>query len=238
MQDRVAILGVAESDDLGRAPGKTNLQLAAQAVKNALHDAGIGIDDVDGLFTCGFGWAPTLLVGEFLGIRPKYFDSTIVGGCSFIVDLEHAATAIHQGLCDVALIVHGEHGYSRRELRDPGTPVASFYPDGQFMQPYGLRLAPGQYAMLASSHMARYGTTHEQLAEIAVATRKWASMNPKAMMRDPISIDDVLNSPWIAYPLHRLDICLVTDAAGCVVVARADRVKGAGKPPVWILGTG
>ncbi len=238
MVERVAILGVDESDEMGRVPGKSNLQLAASAVKNALNDAGLSIRDVDGLLTCGFGWAPTLLVGEFLGIKPRYYDSTIVGGCSFIVDIEHAAAAIRDGLCEVAIIVHGEHGYQRRNLPDPGETVLSFYPNGQFMQPFGLTLPVGQYAMLASAHMARFGTTHEQLAEIAVATRKWAMMNPKAMMRTPLTMEEVLTSKWIAYPLHLLDICLVTDAAGAVVVAKADRVKDARKKPVWVLGTG
>lgn len=237
-EERIAILGVDESDDLGRASGQSNLQLAAQAIKNALRDAGLSLSDVDGLFTCGFGWAPTLAVGEFVGLQPRYMDSTSVGGCSFIIDLEHASAAIRQGLCDVALIVHGEHGYSRRNFNDDGDAIFPFYPNGQFVQPFGISIPIGEYAMLASRHMAQYGTTGEQLAEIAVATRKWAKLNPKALMKQDLTIDEIMSSPYICYPLHRADICLVTDAAGAVIVARADRVKSARKSPVWILGTG
>ncbi len=233
-----AIAGVAESDQIGRVPGKSNMQLGAEAARNALADAGIDRSEVDAVFTCGIGNG--LQMQEFLRIHPRYMDNTNVGGSSWVIDIEHAMAAIHAGLIDVALIVHGEHGYSARFLPDAGFEFGerSFYPGGQFEMPFGVGAAPGCYAMACSTHMAKYGTTSEQLAEVAVATRKWAQMNPKAMMREPLTIDDVLSSRWIAYPLHLLDCCLVTDAAGAVVVVSPEKAKTLAKKPAWILGTG
>ncbi len=233
-----AIAGVAESDQIGRVPGKTNLQLAAEAAKNALADAGIDKSEVDAVFTCGIGGG--LLVQSYLGIQPRYMDNTNVGGSSWVIDVEHAMVAIRAGLIDVALIAHGEHGYSARSLPERRGPFSArpYYADGQFEAPFGVGAAPGSYAMACSTHMARYGTTSEQLAEVAVATRKWAQMNPKAMMREPLTIDDVLSSRWIAYPLHLYDCCLVTDAAGAVVVVSPRKAAELRKKPAWILGTG
>jgi len=156
-----------------------------------------------------------------------------------VIDAEHAAAAIATGLIDVALITHGESGASgarRAGCARAGLDVQ--HPSAQFEMPYHVGGAPTHYAMACMRHMYQYGTTHEQLAEIAVATRKWAMLNPKAMMRDPITIDDVLSSRWIAYPFHLLDCCLVTDAGGAVVVVSAERAKDCKKPPVWVLGSG
>ena len=234
-----ALIGVDESDQIGRVPGKSNMQLAAEAAKNAMRDAGVEPQEVDGLFTCGLSWAPTMQVAEFLGIKPRYFDSTQVGGSAFVVHVEHAMAAMNAGLCNVALIVHGEHGYSSRNMPDAGGGAPPYSTSGQFTLPFGVQLDPVSYAMACSNHMARYGTTHEQLAEIAVATRKWANLNPKAFFYDkPATIEDVLNSRWIAYPFHLLDCCLVTDAAGCVVIAKADRATSYKKKPAWVLGSG
>ena len=235
-----ALVGVDESDQIGRVPGKSAMQLAAEATKNALADAGLTPADVDGVFTCGLSWAPTMQVCEFLGIKARYFDGTSVGGSAFVVHVEHALAAIHAGLCNVAVIVHGEHGYSGRNMPDPGGGFAPAYSStGQFTLPYGIQADPVNYAMACSQHMSRYGTTHEQLADIAVSTREWANKNPKAFFYDkPITRDDVLNSRWITYPFHLLDCCLVTDAAGAVVVAKADIAKNLKKKPAWVLGTG
>jgi acetyl-CoA acetyltransferase len=234
-----AIVGVAESDDFGQAPGKTAIQLAAQAARNALDDAGIAMREVDGVFTCGIGYMPTLELCEFLGIQPRHFDSTQVGGSSFVVDVEHARAAIHAGLCEVALIAHGEHGFSQRTLPGSFRPSAPPWSQtGQFTSPFGIGTPTSAYAMAAARHMAVYGTTGEQLAEVAVATRKWAQLNPRAMMRTPLTVDEVMASPYIAYPFHRADICLVTDAAGAVIVTTPERARSLRKPPVWVLGTG
>jgi acetyl-CoA acetyltransferase len=237
---KIAIVGADESDEIGIVPHKSTLQLHAEAARNALEDAGIALSEVDGIFSAGAaGWSPTLQIAEYLGIQPKYTDSTSVGGSSFVIDVEHAAAAIATGLINVALITHGESGASGGRRGGSARPALDVqHPAAQFEMPYHVGGAPTHYAMACMRHMYQYGTTHEQLAEIAVATRKWAMLNPKAMMRDPITIDDVLSSRWIAYPFHLLDCCLVTDAGGAVVITSAERARDCKKPPVWVLGSG
>jgi acetyl-CoA acetyltransferase len=237
---KVAIVGADESDEIGIVPHKSTLQLHAEAARNALEDAGIALSEVEGIFSAGAaGWSPTLQIAEYLGIQPKYTDSTSVGGSSFVIDVEHAAAAIHAGLINVALITHGESGASGGRRGGSARPALDVqHPSAQFEMPYHVGGAPTHYAMACMRHMHQYGTTHEQLAEVAVATRKWAMLNPKAMMRDPITIDDVLSSRWIAYPFHLLDCCLVTDAGGAVVITSAERARDCKKPPVWVLGSG
>jgi len=234
----VALVGVDESDEIGICPGKTALQLHAEGAKNALRDAGLELSDVDGLLTAG----PSVMgLAEYLGIEPSYIDGTSVGGSSFVIDVEHAASAINAGLCSVALITHGEMGYSARRGGASRGMMRMFDPESamaQFEMPYGVGGPPSVYSMACMRHMHQYGTTHEQLAEIAVATRKWAQLNPKAFMRDPLTIDDVLSSRWIAYPFHLLDCCLVTDAGGACVVVSAERANEMKKKPVWLLGSG
>jgi len=237
--DRVAIVGADESDEIGIVPHKGVLQLHAEAALNALADAGLDKRDVDGVFTCGAGFAASLQVAEYLGIQPRYTDSTSVGGSSFVIHVEHAAAAIASGLIDVALITHGESGASGPRRPGGGRPPNDpWFPASQFEAPYHAGGPATTYALAAMRHMHQYGTTHEQLAEIAVATRKWAMLNPKAFMRDPITIDDVLSSRWVSYPFHLLDCCLVTDAGGAVVVTSMDRARDLKKKPVKVLGSG
>jgi acetyl-CoA acetyltransferase len=227
----VAIMGVAESDEIGLTPNKSSLMLHAEAGYNALADAGLKTSDVDGLFTAGFS---TFATAEYMGIKPTYTDSTSVGGSSFVIHIAHAIAAINAGFCNVALITHGQVGRSARYRAGPDDNL----PGPQFETPYGLIGAPINYAIAASRYMHMYGEdrTRQAFAEIAVATRKWASMNPKAMMRDPMSFDDYHNSRWIAWPFHLLDCCLVTDAGAAVVITKADRIAGLPKKPVWVLG--
>ncbi|HBY45061.1 MAG TPA: thiolase, partial [Chloroflexi bacterium] len=230
---KTAIVGVAESDELGRLPDKPAILLHAEAARNALADAGLTKDDVDGLFTAGIS---TLELGEYLGIEPKVTDSTSVGGSSFVIHIAHAAAAIATGRCEVALVTHGESGRSR--VGQMPYPSSAQSLRGQFEAPYGLPQPVGAYAMAATRHMHDYGTTHENLAEIAVATRKWAMMNPKAMMQDPITIQDVLDSRPIAYPFNLLDCCLVTDGGGAYIMTSAERAKSLKQTPVVVLGVG
>src|SRR5579884_2065028 len=231
---RAAIVGVAESD-LGRTPDKTVLQLQLQAARGALEDAGLRFSDVEALFCAGnWAWSPNLMLAEYLGLRPKYTDSTNIGGSSFEAHIGHAVAGIEAGLFDVALIVYGSTQRSDRSRKRSFTPRLT----EQYEAPFGLPTPVGAYALAAMRHMFEYGTTSEQLAEVAVATRKWAAMNPKAYMREPITIEDVLNSRWIAEPLHLLDCCLVTDGGGAVVVASAERARAVRKTPVWVLGHG
>ena len=226
-----AIAGVAESDALGIVPGASALGLHAQAASNALDDAGISRDEVDGLLTAGY-W--NYDVAEYLGINPRYTDSTSVGGSSFVIHVAHAIAAINAGYCEVALVTHGQAGRSARAPygRDPNLPYA------QHEFPYGIIGPPIAYAMAASRYMHQYGEdrTRQALAEIAVSTRKWAQLNPNALMRDPMTFDDYHDSRWIAWPFHLYDCCLVTDAGAAVVVTSAERAKSLKKKPVWVLG--
>ena len=232
---QAAIVGVAESD-LGLTPDKTVLQLQAQAARAALADAGLGFDEVDALFTAGtWAWAPNLMLAEYLGIRPNYSDSTNIGGSSFEAHLAHAVAGIEAGLFAVALITYGSTQRSERGRGRAGYP---FKLTEQFEPVFGLPTPVGAYALAAMRHMHDYGTTSEQLAEVAVATRKWAALNEKAMMRDPITIKDVLTSRWVAEPLHLLDCCLVTDGGGALVVTSAERARNTAKAPVVVLGHG
>lgn len=237
---KVAIVGAEEADEIGIVPGKSALMLQAEAARNALRDAGLSFADVDGVFTTGFGtgWAPSMSFAEYVGIVPRYTDSTATGGSAFVIMVEHALAALELGLCNVALIVHGENGYSGRHLPRPSRVPDPWTPAGQFEAPFGAGGPAGMYAMAAMRHMAVYGTTSEQLAEVAVSTRRWAQLNPKALKREPLTVADVLASRWIAYPLHLLDCCLVTDAGGAVVLTTAVRARDCRKPPVWVLGTG
>jgi acetyl-CoA acetyltransferase len=229
--DRVAIVGVAESDQIGKIPGKSSLQHHAEAAYNALEDAGIGIGEVDGVLTAGYS---SMVLAEYLGITPKYTDGTAVGGSSFIIHIAHAIAAIRAGYCEVALVTHGEAGRSRltRPSPDPAEPGQ------QFEVPYGIVNAPVAYAMAARRYMHVYGEdrTRQGLAEIAVATRKWAQLNPKAYMRDPMTFDDYHDSRWVSWPFHLLDCCIVTDAGGAYVITSAERARDLKKKPVWVLG--
>jgi acetyl-CoA acetyltransferase len=230
-----AIVGVAESD-LGIVGSKTVLQLQAQAAKAALEEAGLTMKDVDAIYTAGgdWGWAPSMLLAEYLGIKAAVTDSTNIGGSSFEAHVGHAASMIALGHCEVALITYGSTQRSNAS-RNLGRPGPAPYTE-QFERPYGLPTPVGAYALAAMRHMHEYGTTSEQLAEVAVATRKWASLNPKAYKRDPITIQDVLGSRWIAEPLHLLDCCLVTDGGGAVVVTSLDRGRNLAKAPIRVLG--
>jgi acetyl-CoA acetyltransferase len=230
---KTAIVGVAESDEIGKVPDKPAIMLHAEAARSALAEAGLTKDDVDGLFTAGIS---TTELGEYMGIEPRVTDTTAVGGSSFVIHIAHAATAIATGRCEVALVTHGESGRSRVGMARPAIGPDSLR--GQFEAPYGLPQPVGAYAMACTRHMHEYGTTKEQLAEIAVATRKWAMLNPKAYMRDEITIQDVLESRQITYPFNLLDCCLVTDAGGAYVMTSMERAKDLKQVPIAVLGVG
>lgn len=234
-RDRVAaIAGVAESD-LGVVAPKTSLELQAQAATEALAESGLTARDVDAVFSASRDEVmPSVLVAEYLGISPAYSDSTNIGGASSLAHVGHAVAAISSGLCNVALITYGSTQRSLRQRRlGSSGPVRG---PGQFEEIWGLPQPVGSYALAAARHMHEYGTTAEQLAEVAVAARAWAHLNPKAFVRDLISVEDVLRSPMIATPLHVLDCCLVTDGGGAVVVVGGDRTSDLPVVPVWIAG--
>jgi acetyl-CoA acetyltransferase len=232
LSNSVCIVGVDESDEIGTLPHKSQLALHLEAITNAVRDAGLKITDVDGIFTAG-QHSPALL-GEALGITPRYVDGTSVGGCSFMILVEHAVAALHHHLCNVAVVSHGESGRSGVGVtRSRDTSIS-----GQYEIPYGFGAAPTYFGLITTRHMHEYGTTLEQWAQVAVSTRAWAALNPKAMYRDPLTIEEVLNSRPICYPFNILNICLVTDAGGAVVLTRADRAQDCAKKPVYVCGTG
>lgn len=237
-----AIVGIGDVDlRNGKVIGEKNVfQIQAEAAKKALDDAGLKKEDVDGLFVAGLwglpgvGQFPSAAMGEYLGIQPRFSDSTQIGGAAPEAHIGHAAAAIKAGLCEVALILYG----STQASDNVRLPVKPTTLTGQYETPFGLPNPVGAYAMAAHRHMHQYGTKSEHLAEIAVATRKWAQLNPQATMRDPLSIEDVLNSKMISDPLHLLDCCLVTDGAGAIVVVSAERARDCRKKPIWVLGQG
>jgi acetyl-CoA acetyltransferase len=232
LRNSACIVGVDESDEIGALPDKSQLTLHVEAVRNAVRDAGLKVGDIDGVFTAGQHSPAT--IGEVLGITPRYVDGTTVGGCSFIIMIGHAVAALHHGLCDVAVISHGESGRSGVGVsprRDTALP-------GQYEAPYGFGGAPTYFGMITTRHMHEHGTTLEQWAQVAVSTREWARLNPKARNREPITIADVLASRPVVYPFNILNICLVTDAGGAVVLTRAERARDCAKKPVYVRGAG
>lgn len=239
MSTGVAVVGVGEADEIGVVPQKSALQMHAEAAVNALAHAGLRLPDVDALYTSGNDFMPALLVSEYLGLAPKVTGSNSIGGSSFVAHVHDAVAALRDGRCDVALVTHGETRRSNRKRHVSARPTHDdpWYPDWQWERIYGVASPPPAYALAAARHMHEYGTTSEQLAEIAVATRAWAALNPRAMHRAPLTIDEVLSSPWVAYPFHLLDCCLVTDAGGAVVLTRVDRARDLPGPVIEVLGS-
>jgi acetyl-CoA acetyltransferase len=229
----VAIVGAAESERLGRQPECSAIELAAQSVRGALADCGLSIGDVDGLASAELS---TVDLADYLGIRPVWIDTTSVGGCSYMAHVRHAAAAISARLARTIVIAHGESGRSKVGQtpwrQTPGGIVE------QFEEPFGTVGPVSTFTIPLLRYMKRYGLTHEQLANVAVAQRKWAHRNPRAERHDLITVDDVLASRMIAYPFHQLECCLVSDGGGALVVVGAERARDFPTTPVYVLGTG
>jgi acetyl-CoA acetyltransferase len=232
LSNSTCIVGVDESDEIGTLPGKSQLTLHVEAIHNAVRDAGLKVADIDGVFTAGQHSPAT--IAEAIGVIPRYVDGTTVGGCSFIIMVGHAMLALHHGLCDVAVIAHGESGRSGVGV----TPRRDTALPGQYELPYGFGGAPTYFGLITTRHMHEHGTTLEQWAQVAVSTRRWAALNPKARNREPITVQDVLSSRPVVWPFNILNICLVTDAGGAVVMTRADRARDTAKKPVYVRGAG
>jgi acetyl-CoA acetyltransferase len=242
-----AIVGAAEANQIGflKEP-VTALQLHIEAIKNLSDSTGLPISRIEGVFSTG--WSSELC--EHLGIRPKYIDTTAVGGCSFEMHVHHAMAAIHAGIIDTALISHGENGHSARAIGGRG---AANYGRGGVNSPgqemtmaYGLGSAPSNYAHAMVRHMHRFGTTTEDFAHIAKVTRDWATLNPRAAMYSkdvhpfggPITVEQVEESRLIAWPLTILHCCMVADHGGAVLVASPKVAASLNTKPVWIAGAG
>ena len=218
MRGGVAIAGVAESD-LGQvAPGMSPVDLMAQATSRALADCGLTLADVDGIFCASaqarFG---PMVLAEYLGLRPRYFDGTQIGGSSFMSHLAHAQLAIEAGLCNVALIAYGST--QRTVSRSAASP-----PDPHpYEQPFRPMLPVSAYALAAGRHMHEFGTTREQLAQVAVAARQWALLNPAAWEKDPLTLEQVLGARMVSWPLTVRDCCLLLDGGGAMIVTTSPR---------------
>jgi acetyl-CoA acetyltransferase len=234
-RNSVAVVGAAETTEMGRIPNVSVMGLHADAALNALKDAGLKPTDIDGVATAG---ASPVELAHYLGITPTYADGTSVGGCSFMLHVRHAAAAINEGLCNTVLITHGESGRSRVGAggRFGGGGGSSL--SGQFEAPYGPVGPPSMFTIPVLRYMKTNGVTEEDLAMVAVVQREWAALNPRASFKEPITVDDVLDSRMIAWPFRMLMCCLVTDGGGALILTSAERAKDFPQKPVYILGTG
>jgi acetyl-CoA acetyltransferase len=237
VRGKAAIVGASETTRLGLIPDMSAIELHAEAARNAIRDAGLENADIDGVACAG---QSPVAIAHYLGITPRFLDGTTVGGCSFMLHVRHAAAAIAAGMCDTVLVTHGESGKSRVGAGGGWRGGDASSLQAQFEAPYGPTGAPSTFPIGVLRYMKTYGLTHEQLATVAVVQRQWAAQNPRAMMRDPITVDDVLSSRMVAYPMHLLECCLVTDGGGALVLTSAERARdmNLSHPPVYVLGTG
>ncbi|MBI5909534.1 MAG: thiolase [Betaproteobacteria bacterium] len=235
LRGRIAIVGVGTAG-CGEAHGMSDLEILAQAAKTAVEDAGLSMKDMDGLCTANLNAAMwPLNVVECLGIRPKFVEGTNIGGAAFVAHQLPAMLALDAGVCDAVLVCYGSTqrtaAFGRKER---GAARILLDPD-PFQSPYQPFNPPSSYALIAARHMYQYGTTRRHLAEVAVAARKWAQLNPEAFSRDPLDIDTVLKARMVSDPFTAYDCCLVTDGAAAYVMTRADRAKDLKKKPIRIL---
>ncbi len=229
----VAIVGAAESDIGAVAALMSPIDLMAQGIHRALADAGLELRDVDGVFcACTQARTSAMSLVEYLGLPDAYTDSTIVGGSSFEIHVAHAHAALEAGLCKVAVVTYGS---TQRTVGRRQASVREYNPCETPFRPF---LPASAYAMAASRHMFEFGTTREQMAEVAVAAREWALLNPVAWEKKPLTIADVLNARPVSDPFTVRDCCLITDGGGAIVMTRTDRARDMAKQPIPVLGWG
>ena len=231
LRGAAAVVGAGLSR-FGELPGYSHMEIMAEAVHNAMAEAGVTRHQIDGIFGSNFFDMMTpLAVAEYFGFNPRFMDGTNIGGSSFVNSLQAAAAALHLGLCNVALIAYGSNVRTMsRRGRPPGMANVELV--------YRPRQPINAYALAASRHMYEFGTTREQLAEVAVAARAWARMNPAAFMRDPLTIDEVLNARMVVDPFGVRDCCLVTDGGAAMILVAAERARDFPTTPVYLLGVG
>jgi acetyl-CoA C-acetyltransferase len=214
-------------------PDRSVAQIHAENTAGVLKDAGLTLKDIDGLFIVGGGGMLPVSMADYLGLNNlRYLDGTAVGGSSPVYHIGHAAAAIAMGKCSVALI-----SLANRPRSEHGPRSANTSPDAQFELVYGTSTL-GMYALAAQRHMYEFGTTSEQLAWVKVAASEHAQYNPRALLPKPVTVEDVLNSPMLSDPLHRLDCCVVTDGGGAVIVASPEVARQIERPRVKIMGQG
>ncbi|MFT5320073.1 MAG: acetyl-CoA acetyltransferase [Pseudohongiellaceae bacterium] len=230
LRGSAAVVGIGLTK-FGRLPDRTHMEIMADAISKAIADAGINKDEIDGIFSANFVEMLTpLTVAEYLGINPTYMDGTNTGGSVFVNSMQSAAAALSLGLCNVALICYGSNSATGPFTHPPAMHTVE--------DVYRPRNPISPYALAAKRHMHEFGTTKEQLAEVAVSARAWAQLNPAATMRDPLTIEDVVNARMIVDPLGLLDCCLVSDGGAAMIMVRKDRAKDFPKQPVYMLGVG
>jgi len=219
-----------------KAEDKSVALLHAESAKGALEDAGLSASDVDAYYCAGDapGLGPLSML-DYLGLKPRHMDSTDTGGSSYLIHVGHAAEAIALGKCKVALITLAGRPRSEGQATGTAARAPTTAPDAQFESPYGPATA-NMYAMCAMRHMHQYGTTSEQMAWIKVAASHHAQHNPHAMLREVVTVEDVVNSPMIADPLHRLDCCVISDGGGAIIVAAPEVASSLKRPKVKIIG--
>jgi acetyl-CoA acetyltransferase len=230
LRGNAAVVGVGLTEFTGM-PGHTHMEIMAVAIERAIKDAGIDKNEIDGIFTANFVEMLTpLSVAEYFGLDPTYMDGTNTGGSVFVNSMQSAAAALTLGLCNVALICYGSNSATGPFTHPPHMHTVE--------DVYKPRNPISPYALAATRHMYEYGTTKEQLAEVAVSARKWAQLNPAANMREDLTIEDVVNARMIVDPLGLLDCCLVSDGGAAMIMVRKDRAKDFPKKPVYMLGVG
>jgi len=235
LRGKVAIVGIGTAG-CGEAQGMSELEILSQAAKAAVEDAGLTMKDMDGLCTANLSAAMwPLNVVEHLGLRPKFVEGTNIGGSAFVAHQLPAMLALEAGICDAVLVCYGSTQRTAAFGRKERTAARNVLDPNPYDSPYQPFNPPSSYAMIAARHMHEFGTTRRHLAEVAVAARKWAQLNPEAFSRDPLDIDTVLNARMISDPFTVYDCCLVTDGAAAYVMTRADRAKDLKKKPVYIL---
>jgi acetyl-CoA acetyltransferase len=239
LRNRAIVAGVGESD-IGKLPGVSALELCAQAARRALADAGLGIRDIDGLLTAYTMTEPYPVfygaLAEFMGLELRYGAELTAGGGSSGVMIHDAALAVVSGRADAVLVVSGDNRATGMG-RDNAVAALAAWGHPYYEFPYG-GFIPAYYALIARRYLHETGATSEDLARVAVTQRAHACRHPNAHMRTPLTIDEVLSSKPIADPLRLFDCCLISDAAGAVVVMRAERAADLPQKPVYLLGAG
>ena len=232
IKGKAYIVGAFEHPDRV-IPDRSVAQIHAENTAGVLADAGLKSSDIDGLFVVGGSGMLPVVMADYLGLNNlKYLDGTAVGGSSPMYHIGHAAAAIAEGKCSVALV-----SLANRPRSETGPRSMGSSPEAAFELVYGTSTL-GMYALAAQRHMYEFGTTAEQLAWVKVAASEHAQYNPHALLPKPVSVEEVLNSPMLSDPLHRLDCCVVTDGGGAVIVASAEVARQINRPKVKILGHG
>jgi acetyl-CoA C-acetyltransferase len=237
IKNKAYIVGIYEHPTR-KAEDKSLAQLHAESAKGALEDAGLGKSDIDGYFCAGDapGLGP-LSMADYMGLKLRHMDSTDTGGSSYLVHVGHAAEAIALGKCSIALSTLAGRPRSEGQATGTAARTAQNTPDAPFENPYGPATA-NMYAMCAMRHMYEFGTTAQQLAWIKVAASHHAQYNPHALLKDVVTVDEVVNSPMISDPLHRLDCCVITDGGGAIVVVAPEIAAKLKRPKVKLIGSG